>query len=90
MDEVLKAQLENHDERIKKLESSNDSNKEILIELKIQQKYILESITSLTTAVNALEKKPVKEFNSIKLSVVTGIVTFLFTSAAAYIATKLF
>lgn len=89
MDEVSKNQFENHEDRLRRLENNSDSSKGDLIEIKVQLKYMMGSIENLTTAVNALEKKPIKEFNAIKVGVVTSILTLIIGSGITLILTKI-
>jgi hypothetical protein len=89
MDEVYKTQFENHEERIKKLENNDYSNKEILIELKVQQKYVVESVNNLKDAVKTLTEKPMKEYDKIKIGLITGILTLIASSGITLLITKL-
>jgi anion-transporting ArsA/GET3 family ATPase len=84
------------DYRLDKLEKDVEGLKEQSSTLQLvfgrfesKQDNMLESINNLKEAVKFLTDKPVKEYNAIKVSVITGIITFLCTTGVALLITKL-
>lgn len=92
MDAETKLKISELERRINSLESMVTQLNELVITVKLlaqEQKHISESLEGLSNKVEAINRAPAENWNKLKATIVTGVVSALISAAMGVIITLL-